>query len=204
MRYILLILLIVCQHLQSQSNDISDIKTISKCFGTDYQTNLLIVLDFFDNYIMTKYPQKENLKESYIEYFEEINKANSFEEIGKAIHIDSAIIKELLFKVDPSFIHNFWTCGLIRKYSPRNDRKDLFFGCSINASDEIICFLKSIGKKYKFLQYYYERFIFMMDIEPRLIYGFHKNYKEYDFDKADIRLLTAIHYITLNMPYVKY
>ncbi|WP_396601509.1 hypothetical protein [Algibacter sp. R77976] len=58
-------------------------------------------------------------------------------------------------------------------------------------------YLRLVGKKKKFIKSYAESLELTSDLLPSVVAGFAKNIKKTDLDDENIRLIFAIHYLTL-------
>lgn len=139
------------------------------------------LLQDFDNILLEEY-DTYSTKVAYWEFSQRIAKNNSIPTIKG---IDSLGLSVMEYKV---FDKIWWKY----KNTELNTIKYNFADKSI-----YLKYLKLVGKNSDFIKNYTEIIESTNDLVPSIIYGFAKNIKKTDLENENVRLIFAIHYLTV-------
>ncbi len=147
---------------------------------TEFQ-ELKFLLQDFDNILIDE-SQTYSTKIAYWEFSQRVIENNSVPIIDGIDSLGQSVVE---YKV---FDKIWWKY----KDSELNKVKYNFADKSLYLE-----YLKLVGKRSDFIKDYAERLESTNDLVPSVIAGFAKNIKKTDFEKENIRLIFAIHYLTL-------
>jgi hypothetical protein len=172
---------------------LSDDNTIKTVFNSSEINDLLKIQNFFDKSIgLADNKNQTDLIKVYTDFFKlnsEIEKAADLE-----LPIDFKNQKVLYNQLDKTTFDDIWSIG----WSMKMNSSDTLKNIELNRSGKYAGFLKSLGDKDSMVNKYYNSLELAGDISPSMISDLVKNYDNYDIKDPKIRLLIAIHYLTLN------
>ncbi len=198
------IMLVVCQSCKKENRLQSN-----KTFDETETKEIIELLNKFDNEICSIENQAGNeISNCYQSFFERIWK--EVETGNYDIGINEENHKEIIETLSPRLIKEFWRegQGVINRRIPNSKSRKTF-------PDTIQSIYITQGKYFEFLknevaeidsktEWYFERFNQVMDISPSLFADVAKNYELYNIEDDRVRLLIAIHYLTLNKQNLEY
>ena len=166
---------------------------MTKTFSAIEINDLLIIQNFFDKSIgLTEYKNQKDLINAYIDFF----KLNS--NIGKVtdlkLPIDFKEQKDLYNQLDKRTFDDIWLIGS----STKMDLNDTLKNIELNRHGKYMEFLKVFGKQNSVIDKYYNTLNVAGDISPAMVADMGIDYGSYDIKDPKIRLIIAIHYLTLN------
>ena len=176
-----------------RQNDLLNDQTIKASFNTTEMNDLAKIQRFFDESIgFTEREKQENLEKVYTDFFlqnSDIEKESDFK-----LSINFNDQKELYDQLDKKTFDNIWE---ISRWSEWNSN-DTLKRIQLNREGKYLQFLKTFGEQDSVINNYYNSLEIAGDISPTMIADLVKNYKNYNVNDPKIRLIIAIHYLTLN------
>ena len=175
---------------QERLNDNSTIKTV---FNEIEIKDLETILNFFDNKICeTENINKSNILECYSSFFERMAKSENAGSIEFRIPFNE---QENIYKlINQTTFDEIWIFGKNWKRETNQTFKYL----SYNLNGKYVKFLEKLGIENKVIKTYIESLYAAGDISPSMFANVLMGYKNYDITNSQIRLMIAIHYLTLN------
>ena len=182
----------VCCVLQRQ-NDLSNDETIKETFNATEIDDLLKIQSFFDKSIgLTESKNQKEIIKAYTDFFQ----LNS--EIEKVADLDLPIDfndqKMLYNQLDKKTFEDIWSIG----WSTKMNSNDTLKNVELNRHGIYVGFLKTLGEQDSIIDKYYNSLDVAGDISPSMVADLVKNYDNYNIKDPKIRLMIAIHYLTLN------
>ncbi len=197
MRLLILLSLILTVISCSWTNEkLADNQTIKLTFDSDEINDLQKILTFFESQICkTENISSNNVKKCYESFFMRMEKAEETGNIDIKISFDTQLT--LYEEIDSATFYQLWTFNR----SWRRDSPDTLKSMTYNYNGKYVKFIKAFGEEDRVVNDYYESFQAVGDIGPNMVARILKMYKDYDTDDIRIRLLIAIHYLTMNDQY---
>jgi hypothetical protein len=175
---------------------LGDNQTVKSIFDNNEIQDLEKILTFFEHQICkTENIPSDNALICYESFFSRMDKAEESGDIDIQIPFENQI--ELYNQIDTSTFNQLWTFNWSWKFGAPDSLKSITF----NYEGKYVRFLESFGKENKIIKDYYESFQAAGDISPNMVARLLKMYKEYDTKDIRIRLLVAMHYLTMNDQY---
>ena len=190
----LILTMIVAISCSSQRQDsLSNDSTVKMVFDSSEINDLLKIQDFFDKSIgLTDKNKDEDVLKVYADFF------NTNSEIEKVADLELPINfndqKDLYNQIDKKTFENIWSIGWSRKM----DSNDTLKNVELNRHGKYVEFLKTLGKQDSIIDKYCTGLEVAGDISPAMVADLVKNYNNYNIKDPKIRLMIAIHYLTLN------
>ena len=183
-----LISIISCQNNSNNPMDLSNNEKLTRFFSPDEIEAMESIISYFDKMVV---PGVTDYNSVYQKYFDEMAKAESYDDLLSKIDLKSKDAGLLIKNLKKNGVFNeIWT-ELPNKL---NDNKSL----DINWNGKYFQFLKSMSSEYSFLKNYVSSVESVGGINVVNKAGMLKiYYKEVDFNKEIIRLIWAVHYITV-------
>lgn len=195
MRHFLLFLTIIilfsCTEIRQDSLSKDD--TMQMIFNKNEIIDLLEILNFFE--------QSIGLSDNYS--VDEFQKAYSdFFNLNKEIKMSSELRfsfdytdeMNLFGKIDTLTMKEIWENQLVRLMRST----DSMYVFKINYNGKYMRFLQRLGEQDKKIENYYNTIKVASDITPALVADIAINYKDYNINDPKVRLVIAIHYLTLS------
>ncbi len=203
MKYIKLsILLILITLVSCHEEKLNKLKT-NKVFSESETIELISLLDRFDKKICKIESKSEgNFKDCYDSFYKRILK--EIETGDYDIGIDKENQKEIVELLNPKLRNEFWVYGkvMLNRRIPNTNSNETFpdsiQSIHINKGKYLDYLEKEISQINPKTKLYIEKFSMAGDISPSIFADVVKNYGEYDIEDERIRLLIAIHYLTIN------
>ncbi|WP_159523903.1 hypothetical protein [Sunxiuqinia indica] len=177
---------------QSQNN-LSNDQTIKEWFNTTEINDLVKIQSFFDRSIgLTESDKQENLEKEYTDFFLQnsgIEKVSDFK-----LSINFSDQKKLYNQLDQKTFDDIWKISWSTKWNSNDTLKHI----QLNRQGKYVQFLKTFGEQGTVINSYYNSLEIAGDISPTMVADLVKNYKNYNINDPKIRLIIAIHYLTLN------
>lgn len=166
---------------------------ITSVFDKTEIRDLQTILDFFDNEICKNGILEEN--KCYQAFLERIK--SEFIETNGTINLEIPFEEqhEMYKKINISTFNEIWMFG---KLFPSGSYTDTLKSIFINHSGKYAKFLKEVGKKDSIINIYQDQLYASGDISPQLFSNVLMNYQNYNINDKKVRLVIAIHYLTLN------
>ncbi len=193
MKHLLLFLFIFgLTHCAIGQNRLADNKTIKKTFSETEIQDLQLIFNFFNESICLNL-EPLALTSCYKDFFK---KMENWEQTGN-FELNISFNKQLKMysQISESTFQEIWTFG---KSIYRESPQDTFRTVSINLNGKYLIFLKKTGRKDEVINQYYESIFAAGDLTPSLITGLLVNHRYYNIEDIRIKLIVAIHYLTLN------
>lgn len=184
----LLLLLSSCKEDKSLGKS----PAIMKLFNKTEMLDLEKILTFFDNQIFNKFKSKSLVQNYSLFYEKSLMRLDSGE-----IYLGFSYEKQnkLILELKESTFKKIWNLG--KSYN----KKDTTSIVNLKVDGNYIKFLKTLGKENIAIKKYVDDLIFNYDITPSQSYFFINNYESINIKDERIRLMIAIHYLTLNNIY---
>jgi hypothetical protein len=175
---------------------LGDNQTVKSIFDNSEIQDLEKILTFFEHQICkTENISPDNALICYESFFSRMDKAEESGDIDIQIPFENQI--ELYNQIDTSTFNQLWTINWSWKFGALDSLKSITF----NYKGKYARFLESFGTENKIIKDYYESFQAAGDISPNMVIRLLKMYKDYDTKDIRIRLLVAMHYLTMNDQY---
>ena len=172
--------------------------TITKIFSTTEIENLSKILDFFEGQICSiEKVEIANTLGCYSSFFERMQKGAEDGEIPIDISFDQQ--KILYQNIDRSTFDEIWGFNKMWRHISSDPLKSMGF----NYDGKYVDFLGEYGKLNPIIYEYYDTYQQAGDISPSMVAGLVKNHQAYDISQVNIRLIIAIHYLTINDQYLR-
>ena len=142
-------------------------------------TELNTIVSEFDQILTAEY-KTDSKKKAYLEYSNYVFQNDIIPILNGMEKLSSDLKKFVVFD-------KIWW-----KYTDSNSE---YFNLNTDSNYQI--YLTEIGKTSDFIKDYTDRFNSASDIQPSVIAGFSKNIENLDLTDKNIRLIFAIHYLTL-------
>lgn len=188
------LMLILCCGLSVHGQELYSSSPINSIFTKVEIEDLEDILTFFSDQICTVEQLDTNyIKNCYFSYCERL-KVESTETgiIDLKIPFDK---QRILYKtIDDSTFYQIWSFGT---YLTQNTSEPLV-GIQLNPHGKYAAFLKSLGQEYQNVNEYYNDLVATGDIAPSMTAELLINYNDFNLPDQRIKLLMAIHYLTLN------
>lgn len=177
---------------KTKPKKLEDSKIVNQVFDKREIHDLQKILSFFDGQIMSSFKGK-TLLDSYDLFNEkELELKNEGLIFGNISFSDQ---QKLNSKIKETTFKEIWDLGKILDVDEIGSKQSFLF---INPNGKYISYLKKLGLKNKFIEDYSNIVSQNYDIPPSLVYVITDNYNKIDVSDENIRLMVAIHYLTLN------
>jgi len=193
---ILLILLPTIISCSPKDQKISENMTIKSVFDSAEIRDLEKILMFFETQIcQNENVSTENVQNCYQSFFIRMEKAEEIGSIDLKISFESQL--KLYKEIDSATFNQIWTFNQSWKKNSLDTLKSITYNCN----GKFVRFLETFAKEDEVVKEYYNSFQLAGDIGPTMVARLRKLHKDYDTHDIRIRLLIAIHYLTLNDQY---
>ncbi|WP_346860149.1 hypothetical protein [uncultured Draconibacterium sp.] len=176
-----------------KSRDLSNDNLITMTFSATEINDLVIIQDFFDNCIgLAENEKQDNIDKVYFDFFQQnsdITKATDLK-----IPIDFEKQKGLYNQIDKKTFEDIWSIDRFIK----RDSNDTLKNVGLNRHGKYFEFLKLLGGQDSTINKYYNTLEVAGDISPSMVADLAINHEKYDIKDPKVRLVIAIHYLTLN------
>ena len=195
MKNLLLIstLLIALSCTTQKQNDLLNDQTTKKLFTTTEINDLAKIQTFFDKSIgLTDSDKQENVEKVYTDFFlqnADIEKVADFKTL-----INFSDQKELYNQLDENTFNDIWEIS----WSKKGNSVDSLQHIQLNGHGKYMDLLKTVGKQDTVINNYYNSLEIAGDISPSMFADLVRNYENYNINDSKIRLIIAIHYLTIN------
>jgi hypothetical protein len=166
-------------------------KIINKVFNETEIVELKKILTFFDREIQ-KLSDEANLFDCYHAYFEQHINNFKLGTIEPNISIDKQM--EFYKTIDNAVLHEVWVGIKEKKQNEEKYRLVL----DLNDKGKYIKFLKLLSSKNSAIKDYHEGYLFSGSIITPMTGNIIMNHNKFNIRDEKIRLVIAIHYLTLN------
>ena len=188
---IALLVLIGCSATNQDSLESNS--TITTVFNESEIQDLERILEFFNEQICTtQQVDKNNLIDCYKSFFERMSESVNMGSIEIKIPFDE---QQYMYKqISDSTFNQIWAFNKVWKYNTTDTLKEI----GIKYDCKYVDYLEQLGKDYEVINNYYDGFKSIGDIGPHRVADLLVNYHNYNTKDIRIRLVVAIHYLTLN------
>ncbi len=192
----ILTLLIFTSNCFAVKKDLKSDETIIKIFNKREIKDLDRLVNFFETQICSgQKTNKINIQECYERFFKKMNQSEKAGEI--ILNISFAEQKIVYDQISKKTFDEIWEQGW--KIRNNNDVRLKFYG--LKTKGKYVEFLKEFGLVNSFVHEYHSSLQIAGDISPSMFAGTIKRFKEFDISDPKIRLLIAVHYLTINDNY---
>ncbi len=195
MKNLLLIstMIIALSCTNQRKNDLLNDETIKESFNTTEINDLTKIQSYFDKSIgLTENENQENLEKVYTDFFLQNSNIEKVSDFKLSINFNDQ--KKLYNQLDKKTFDNIWEISWSTKWNSNDTLKHI----QLNRHGKYTEFLKTVGKQDSVINNYYNSLEIAGDISPSMFADLIKNYKNYNVNDPKIRLIIAIHYLTLN------
>ncbi len=176
-----------------KQNDLSNDQTIKESFNTTEINDLTKIQSFFDKSIgLTESDKQENLEKVYTDFFLQNSDIEKISDFKLSINFNDQ--KELYNQLDKKTFDDIWEISWSKEINSIDTLKQI----QLNRQGGYVKFLKTFGEQDSVINNYYNSLEIAGDISPTMVADLIKNYKNYNVNDPKIRLIIAIHYLTLN------
>ncbi|MCL3782229.1 hypothetical protein EMN47_17715 [Prolixibacteraceae bacterium JC049] len=176
-----------------RQNDLLNDQTIKESFDTTQINDLVKIQSFFDKSIgLTENDKQENMGKVYNDFFLQNSNIKKVSDLKLSINLNDQ--KALYNQLDKNTFNDIWEIS----WSKKGYSTDTLKHIQLNRQGKYVELLKTIGKQNTVISNYYNSLEIAGDISPSMFADLIKNYKNYDIKDPKIRLIIAIHYLTLN------
>ena len=190
--------------------------TITKVFNDTEVEDLTLLLDFFENQICSIEDKPlSNLNECYNSFIQSMTKSAETGNLDIKISLNKQ--KDIYRQINDSTFNEIWHVGWIIEPSKKVAIKDALsppknkksfadvFGNSDSLSridlvpnGKYSLFLKEYGNQSPVIKKYYQYLTDASTLSPGMVSSIMMNYDYYDIKDVRMKLVFAIHYLTLN------
>jgi hypothetical protein len=190
----LLVLLFGCS--SPRNEELKSNSTINSIFNERETHDLIIINDFFYNQICENSPQgNEPLDKCYAQFLENMSESYRSGIFDLDIPFDKQL--DLYENISDSTFNNLWKFNKCTFPDFPGTLKCINY----NFNGKIVQLLKELSKEYPAMKEYYETFLMAGGIAPTMVMNVAVYYDKYDIDDVRIKLVIALHYLTLNDKY---
>jgi hypothetical protein len=168
---------------------------ISRHFSAQEINELQKILDFFDSELCEK--SSKDLAECYESFFSKVLKESETGDVY--VKFPYSEQTELYRELDTAMFNEIWAYGKTWTH----DVGDTLKYMDLNTQGSFQLLLKDIAKYNEGIKYYHEALLAVHGISPSMVGNIAYNASNYDISKSEIRLIIAIHYITLYDPFFR-
>lgn len=189
----LLIILLLINHSVKSQEKLGENITIKSVFNESEIQDLETILVFFDNKICeTENINKSNISECYRSFFERMAESEKTGIIEFRVPFEEQ--RNIYKKINQSTFDEIWIFGK----SWKRKTNQTFRFLSYNLNGKYVEYLEELGNENKIIKNYIDTLLAAGDISPIMFANVLMGYKNYDIADIRIRLMIAIHYMTLN------
>ncbi|MFK7905899.1 MAG: hypothetical protein AB8B69_12275 [Chitinophagales bacterium] len=164
---------------------------IQRIFNPSEINDLRVVVDFFDEIVCeVEGVEKNNVLEAYGKYFKRIEMST---DTNVDIRINYQKQRALYQKIDSLTFNQIW-----KKKSSQSKITGKFEYIILNSKGKYVKFLHELGKSKPWVKDYVERFELAGDLLPSMVWYVLRHHEQFDMTDKRIRLLIAVHYLSLN------
>lgn len=191
-KLVIFILIITTISCEPNQNDIGNYQEINEIFDRTEIQDLREIIQFFNTAICTSENlSNDDVNKCYNQYLKRLNE-NLTTEVGLELQISFEDQKAFLEQLNPNTLNQIWSYEKIwNKTSDTLEIRDYNLG-------KYMEFLKEFGKANDKANKYYENLMSIGVISPSAFADMLINYREYNTEDERIKLLIAIHYLTIN------
>jgi len=170
-------------------------KKINEIFNENEIEKLSEIISFFDG-IVTKNTGIENIDSAYHNYCENLRYSESYDEFWKKIFMNKIEIQSFLNQMEKDELYKeLW----IKEYGLINNRTDtISIMLSPNWQGKYIDLIDCLIENDSIFIFYKESILASGTIPPSTVGGFHNIHPKMNFKDEKIRLIFALHFITIN------
>jgi hypothetical protein len=183
----LILLLIICAIFNTLAGA-ETLHSLGKFFTKTEQKKLIGLTRDYDRYILSQYDQGNgSFQEAYSRFFSAVSGASTIAEFEKIIHIPTPFKEKMLKKAGKKTLCKIWN------FKPANSLTI----ASIKLEGSYLSWLKEINNSHPLIKEYIESIMVAGDIGP-FGYGLIRQRAiELDVNDTGMRLILAVHYISL-------
>ena len=187
----LLIFTISCTS-SKQDNLLTD-KMVKSIFDASEINDLQKIQQFFDHQIgLNKNSDEKTIHDKYEKFFNDVAETTVINNLSLPIDFDQQ--KEFYSQLSNTTFEDIWKFGSITRIDSTGGLKYI----QLNRNGNYLSFLKKLGEQDKTIANYYKSLEIAGDISPSMVASLIKESDKYNIDDPKIRLVIAIHYLTLN------
>ena len=186
---IIIVFSVIISGCQSQSSTLKSDKTVHLVFGKEEIRDLEKILSFFDDLVCKQdSPATENVISCYRNL---LNRMKNDATSGNVdVQISNNKIQQLLNQIGDGTFDQIWYLRGVD--SNQSDAID------INLEGKYFAFLDEVGKTNPKIRIYCEKLRNSGVVSPSMVSDILYDHEEYNIEEEKIRLIIAIHYLTIN------
>jgi hypothetical protein len=192
-----LIFTILLSNCGTSAQELQSNSTIQEVFSTSEISDLNKILTFFESEICSDLTEVTDVNVCYANFFSTLRSAVEEGEFPIDINFDKQ--REMYNELNDSTFANIWTINKSLKYKS----KDTLQSISYLYNGKFANLLERTGKDYPIIEGYSESFKEAGDITPSITANFIKNPSKLNLNDPSVKLIVAIHYLTLNDQYLR-
>jgi CRISPR/Cas system CMR-associated protein Cmr5 small subunit len=215
--FIILVVLIVAAGCSNQKT-IESNPTIKKVFNESEIKDLQLILEFFEKQICSiENKEDSKINDCYDSFIQRMTGA--VETGGLEINIPFGEQKKLYNTINDSTFNEIWDMSWIRTIPHSNsylkrigkdtlsieerEKSDTTNYIELKYEGKYVSFIEEYGNKSPVIKRYHENFVNAGGIGPSMISSIMMNYEYYDIKDIRMKLIFAIHYLTLNDQHIR-
>ena len=176
-----------------KDDSLSKDETINSVFNLAEISDLVKIQEFFDQQIGSKSKRNEgSLLKSYYAFFEDNSKIKNLGQLTLSIDFNEQ--KELYTRLTDSTYNHIWRMS----WTVPMNSVDTLNRLELRYGGKYMEFLEEVGEQDEKIAQYCNSFKGMGVISPSMMADLVKNYKDYNINDPKVRLIIAIHYLTMN------
>jgi hypothetical protein len=200
----------------TEKDELKSNSTITKVFNDTEIEDLTLLMDFFENQICSiENKNRSNVNECYNSFIQRLTKSAETGNLDIKISFNKQ--KDIYSQINDSTFNEIWHIGWMIEPSKQVDIKDALappkdkesfedvFGNSDTLSwidlipnGKYSLFLKEYGNESPVIKKYHQSLIDASTLSPGMVSSIMMNYDYYDIKDVRMKLVFAIHYLTLN------
>ncbi len=176
-----------------QKDSVIDDETVNSIFTSAEINDLVKIQDFFEQQISSiNKNDKGSLLKTYYTFFEGNSKIKNLGQLTLSIDFNKQ--KELYKRLSYSTYDQIWRMS----WTVQMNSVDTLNRLELKYDGKYMEFLEKVGEQDGKIAQYCSSFKGMGVISPSMMADFVKNYKDYNINDPKVRLIIAIHYLTMN------
>jgi hypothetical protein len=171
-------------------NELKNIQSVKKHFSEEEIKDLSEIVSYFDERIRFE----KTIKKPYNDFFQHLSKAETNHEITRIVEDYLPENQEIFNKISKDVFNKIWKSKNV--YNPATN--DSIKILSLNYGGDYYQFLGDFSKSGNpILSEYFESFEIAGDLSPTMVALLQKKWDQLDLKNEGVRLIIAIHYVTI-------
>jgi hypothetical protein len=195
----LIVLFILIGFSSASQENLKSNSTITTVFNESEIEDLTRILNFFEEHICsTQHVEISKLADCYQSFFERMEEAVETGDIELKIPFEEQL--NLYKQINESTFNEIWVLGKTMRFNSSDplEYSDTLKYLSIKYDGKYVKFLEELAIENNVLNFYHFSFKANGGISPSMIASLLTNYDIYNINDLRVRLVVAIHYLTMN------